>query len=112
MLLFDQNISFRIVRLLRDSFPGCTHISKQGLLDATDRQIWEHARQSGLAIVTFDQDYIELAAISGHPPKIILLRGGNTTTLRLAHVLRKHKERIMLFLHTEGEDVPAVLELA
>lgn len=60
MLLFDQNISFRIVRLLKDDYPGCAHISKQGLLGASDRKIWSHAKAKGSVVVTFDQDYIDL----------------------------------------------------
>ena len=56
MLLFDQNISFRIVRLLKDVYPGCVHLSRCGLTDADDAEIWRYARTHALAIVTFDQD--------------------------------------------------------
>jgi predicted nuclease of predicted toxin-antitoxin system len=35
-LLFDQNISFRIVNKLIDSFPDCKHVSHVGLMNSDD----------------------------------------------------------------------------
>ena len=66
MLLFDQKISWRIVRLLKDDYPGCIHLSKQGLMGASDRRIWSEARRKGFVVVTFDQDYIDLAGNLGN----------------------------------------------
>jgi predicted nuclease of predicted toxin-antitoxin system len=33
-LLFDQNISYRIVKKVSDKFSGCLHVSSCGLNDA------------------------------------------------------------------------------
>jgi len=63
MLLFDQNISFRIVRLLQEVYPGCIHLSRCGLTDAEDPEIWRYAGKHHLAIVTFDQDFIDIMAL-------------------------------------------------
>lgn len=73
MLLFDQNISFRVLGLISDIYPGSVQIRREGLDDASDRKIWTHAKRRGLAIVTFDQDYLgdrslARAATKGHPP--------------------------------------------
>lgn len=111
MLLFDQNISFRIVRLLKEVYPGCVHLSRCGLTDADDPDIWRYARKHDLAIVTFDQDYIDIAALRGKSPRVILLRAGNSSTLALAHLLRKHRERIMEFLAEDQTEAAAILEL-
>ena len=45
-LLFDQNISFRIVKKLNDSFPDCRHVSDCGLMETEDLEIWEYAKQN------------------------------------------------------------------
>lgn len=52
-LLFDQNISFRIVNKLIDSFPDCKHVSHFGLMDCEDPDIWQFARNQNYIIVTF-----------------------------------------------------------
>ena len=111
MLLFDQNISYRIVRLLKEAYPGCRHISKCGLVGASDRNIRAYAKRHQLAVVSFDQDHFELAALLGHPPKVILLRSRNSGTLAISHLLRKHRERILDCMNDESADSPSVLEL-
>lgn len=35
-LLFDQNISFRIINKLPDSFENSSHVKTEGLINATD----------------------------------------------------------------------------
>ena len=46
-LLFDENLSFRLISLLSDVFPDSVHVHKIGLGNASDENIWEHARQHG-----------------------------------------------------------------
>jgi predicted nuclease of predicted toxin-antitoxin system len=36
MLLFDQNLSFKLCRTLAGEFPGCQHVRDAGLSDADD----------------------------------------------------------------------------
>lgn len=62
-LLFDQNLSPKLVGLLADLFPGSTHVLTEGLDSADDRQIWEHARIHQLAIVSKDVDYNNLSVL-------------------------------------------------
>ncbi len=69
-ILFDQNICFRILCKLQ-SFPKAQHVSNLGLIDARDRAIWDYAVQNQFAIVTFDQDFFQMASLLGVPPKII-----------------------------------------
>lgn len=97
-LLFDQNISFRLVDKISGFFPEAQQVKQLGLTNATDREIWDFAKEKGYAIVTFDADFYELASVMGNPPKIIWLRTGNCTTDSLAKLLFERKEVIQDFL--------------
>jgi predicted nuclease of predicted toxin-antitoxin system len=44
-LLFDQNISYRVIKLVRADFPNSVHVSSIGLANATDRAIWNAAKK-------------------------------------------------------------------
>ena len=59
-LLFDQNISFRIMKVLHEKFSGSTHVKKEGLINASDKQIWDFAKSNEFTIVTQDSDFNEL----------------------------------------------------
>ncbi len=47
-LLFDQNLSFRLVRLLADIYPDSVHVRDLDLLEADDAAIWRHAAEHNL----------------------------------------------------------------
>ena len=49
-------------------------------------------------IVTFDSDFIDLATLKGTPPKIIWLRFGNSSNLKIANKLLSNKEVIESFI--------------
>jgi predicted nuclease of predicted toxin-antitoxin system len=66
-LLFDQNLSPKLVKRLADLFPGSSHMQLEGLDRASDDQIWDHARLNGFAIVTKDADYNNLSVLKGWP---------------------------------------------
>ena len=97
-LLFDQNISFRITKLVADNYPDAKHVSELGLENSTDSSIWEYAKSNGYSIVTFDSDFYDLSVVKGCPPKIIWLRIGNTCTSSIAKVLNEDWELIHAFL--------------
>jgi len=46
-LLFDQNISFRVVKGLETIFPLAKQIRELKLENSTDREIWEYAKREG-----------------------------------------------------------------
>lgn len=70
-LLFDQNISPKIVKQLEDIFPEAKQVRHLGLEDASDIQIFEYAKTHDFAVVTFDSDFVDLNVVKGFPPKII-----------------------------------------
>lgn len=86
-ILLDQNISFRVNRLLSDSFENVKQVKEIGLANASDVDIWSYAYSNNYTIVTFDSDFIDLAILKGSPPKIIWLRFGNSSNLKIANKL-------------------------
>ena len=49
-LLFDQNLSPKLVARLRDLFADSSHVKDCGLGTADDEVVWEYARSNGFAI--------------------------------------------------------------
>lgn len=86
-LLFDENLSPRLVDRVKELWPESTHIEALGLRGATDETIWEVARDQGYAIVSKDDDFRGLASVRGAPPKVVWLQVGNASTLRIAQIL-------------------------
>jgi predicted nuclease of predicted toxin-antitoxin system len=107
-LLFDQNLSFRLCRLLADVCPDASQVKLVGLEAADDGVIWAYAARHGFAIATLDADFADIAALRGAPPKVIWLRCGNQPTQVVAQLLRDHATQIEAFLKN---DEAACLEL-
>lgn len=59
----------------------------EGLLDATDRVIFEAARRVGAAVLTKDVDFVQLLERYGPPPRIVWLTCGNITNLDLRRLM-------------------------
>jgi predicted nuclease of predicted toxin-antitoxin system len=93
-LLFDQNLSPKLVDRLADMFAGSTHVWRIGLDEAADQVVWEFARTNGFTIVTKDADYRDLGTLLGHPPLVLWLRVGNCTTAQVEALLRLHESTI------------------
>lgn len=98
-LLFDQNISFRIVKSIQDNFPDSAQVRVLRLEEKSDFEIWSYAKMNDFTIVTFDADFYDFSNLYGHPPKIIWLRTGNTKTNNLANLLNSKAEIINIFFH-------------
>lgn len=107
-LLFDQNLSFRLVRELNGIFAECAQVARQGLANAHDQEVWQFAKDRDFILVSQDADFAEMALLRGPPPKVIWLRCGNRPTDFVADLLRRHRDSI----HQFGLDpVSACLEL-
>ena len=100
-LLLDQNISRKLVPALSELFPGTSHVFALDLQTASDEEVWNYAAAHEFAIVTQDSDFSERVAVYGHPPKVIWLRIGNTSTQVIESLLLMHKDDIAAF---EKED--------
>ncbi|MBK9215144.1 MAG: DUF5615 family PIN-like protein [Chloracidobacterium sp.] len=96
-LLFDHNLSPRLIRQLHDLFPGSAHVFELDMDRTSDREVRSFAANEGFAVVTKDADYGELHALLGGPPKVIWIRRGNCSTDTVEWVLRNHFEDICSF---------------
>ena len=110
-LLFDQNISFRILENISHLFLDAKQVRVLGLENASDTEIWEYAKKNNYCIVTFDSDFFDIASLKGHPPKIIWLRIGNTTTSNLEKVLISKSKIISDFISNPEFKEIACLEM-
>jgi len=97
-LLFDQNISHRILKLLPKEFSSSTSVKKEGLINAPDNQIWEFAKKSNYVIVTQDSDFNDLTSLYGFPPKTIWIRTGNIKTQAIINILTDNINEIEKFI--------------
>jgi len=96
-LLFDENISFRLVERLSIQFPGSTHVRAVGLSSGDDRSVWEFAHRNDFILVSKDSDFHQLSFLLGPPPKVVWVRIGNATTRRIEALLRSRKSDLMAF---------------
>jgi predicted nuclease of predicted toxin-antitoxin system len=97
-LLFDNNLSYKLVLQLAHLYPECSHIAALGLEAATDLEVWRYAQQHDCCLVTKDADFNDLLAAKGYPPKVLWIRLGNCTTAEIATLLRTHHETVNAFL--------------
>jgi predicted nuclease of predicted toxin-antitoxin system len=96
-LLFDQNISFRILKKLSDSFLDSSHVKNESLINASDLEIWEYAKRNEFTIVSQDSDFNDINLIKGFPPKIIWIKAGNINTKEIASLLNNQRFQIEEF---------------
>lgn len=95
--LFDENLSWRLVKRLADLYPACAHVNELGLERGADEAIWKRAAAEGFVIVSKDDDFRQRAMVYGAPPKTIWLRLGNASTAEIENVLRARAADIRTF---------------
>jgi predicted nuclease of predicted toxin-antitoxin system len=96
-LLFDHNLSPRLVDRLGNLYPNASHVSLVGLDRASDDAVWQYAQAHDYIILSKDADFTDLSVLRGFPPKVICLRIGNCTTGQIEAFLRAHHVTITLF---------------
>lgn len=97
MLLFDQNLSPRLVAQLVDSYPDIAHVRDLGPSMADDELVWEYAKRNGFAILSKDADFHQRSFLLGHPPKVVWIRLGNCSTADVLRLLKDRREHIEEF---------------
>ena len=103
-LLFDQNLSRKLINRLTDLFPDSSHVQFHALAEVNDSKIWEFAKNHDFCIVTQDADFPELSQLKGSPPKVIWLRCGNMPTSRVEIILLSSVEIIRQFMNNASLD--------
>ena len=107
-LLFDQNLSPRLVKQLKDIFPESVHVQDVGLDHSQDEDVWVFARENGFMVVTKDVDFSERSLVHGSPPKIVWIQRGNCSTKDLEKIIRQHCDDIKT-LHNDSQSSILVL---
>ena len=109
-LLFDENLSDRLVPALAELFPGSSHVKALGLMQRPDGDVWTFAKRNDFVIVTKDTDFLARSILEGAPPKVLLLRLGNGPTTAVRGLLRAKRTAIEEFALRVG-DGALVLDL-
>jgi predicted nuclease of predicted toxin-antitoxin system len=89
-LLIDENLPASLASILP---VDCSHASEL-CEQATDRQIWDHARARDSVILTRDTDFFDRLMLDGPPPKVIWVRLGNLRRRDLEGLLLRRWSQI------------------
>lgn len=103
-LLLDHNLSPRLVRVLAEVYPQCTHVYELGMERASDTELWLYAAENGLTIISKDADFHQRSLAFGSPPKVVWLRIGNCSVAESAVVLRERYVSIRHFVEESTAD--------
>ncbi len=101
-LLFDENLSRKLVKALARIYPGSAHVATCGLEKAPDTAVWNYAKEHGLAIVTKDTEFHQRCFLYGPPPKVVWIRLGNCATKTVETLLRVRAADIKAFGADKG----------
>ena len=93
-LLFDQNLSQKLVKSLSNVFPNSNHVFPLGLGEAEDTKVWQYAKENNFTLVTKDADFGDLSILRGFPPKVVWIRRGNCKTSDIENLLREKADAI------------------
>ena len=87
----DAQLPPALARFLAQRGHEASHIFDSELLSASDRDIWEHAANSGAVLITKDEDFVTMGAFQTGGPPIVWVRLGNTTN----RILLKYFETML-----------------
>src|SRR5450830_1130941 len=94
-LLLDENLSRRLVPFLQHDYPDSSQVVLLGMESASDKEVWQRAKDDGYVIVTRDADFQELSLVWGQPPKVIRLKTLNQSRAATLKVLLENREVII-----------------
>ena len=109
-LLLDENLSRRLVPFLQHDYPGSNQVVLLGMESASDKEVWQKAREDGYVIDTRGADFQELSLVWGQPPKVIRLKTMNQSRAATLKVLTENRDAIADAL--VGNDLASVEILA
>ena len=104
-LLFDQNLSPKLVSIFSINFENCQHLQEIGFGELDDLLVWEYAKTNGYTIVSKDSDFNNLVSYFGFPPKVIWLRRGNCSTKTIIEILNQNLDIIKAFISDDGNGI-------
>jgi predicted nuclease of predicted toxin-antitoxin system len=93
--LFDQNLAPRLAGDLADIFPESAHVQDLGMTRASDREIWDHAKEAGFVVVSKDNDFPQMNFVFRRPSEGHLIRGGNCSVEETGRIPRSTRLECM-----------------
>ncbi len=96
-LLFDENLSQRLLQPLTDLFPGSEHIRNLASTGTSDRLLWDLSRTGPFILTTRDEDFVGMSVLRGAPPKVVWLNVGKSRNAVIAALLQTHASDIERF---------------
>ena len=93
-LLLDENLSRRLVPFLQHEYPDSSQVVLLGMESASDKDVWQRARDESYVIVTRDADFQELSLVWGQPPKVIRLKALNQSRAATLKILLENRTLI------------------
>ncbi len=86
--LADMGVSIRVVEWLRRQGHDCTHLRDEGMHRVPNGEIFAKAASEGRAVLTFDLDFGEIAALTaGIRASVIVFRLRNARTTQVVERL-------------------------
>jgi predicted nuclease of predicted toxin-antitoxin system len=83
IFLVDANLPPGLVAWLRERGHQASHVADRPGVRASDRTIFDLAREEGFVIVTKDEDFSALATLAAESAPVVWLRIGNATNASL-----------------------------
>ena len=96
-LLFDENLSERLLQPLAELFPDSEHIRNLTSTGASDRLLWDLARTSRFILTTRDEDFVGMSVLQKAPPKVLWLNVGRSRNAVIAALVQSHAADIERF---------------
>lgn len=93
-LLFDENLSPKLVDALADIYPDSAHVDRIGLGGGTDDDVWLYAKENGFVLVSKDSDFYDKSFLQGYPPKVVWKRRGNCLNRQIQLLPRNKADEI------------------
>jgi predicted nuclease of predicted toxin-antitoxin system len=100
-LLFDQNLSHRLVEMLAPLYPDSSHVRSFGLQNADDEVISELARRQNFTRVSRDSEFHQRSFLFGFLPKIIWFGSAIALPARLRRCCRCTKKTFAVSARTK-----------
>jgi len=105
-ILFDENLSWRMIKQLTPFFTEVVHASELKIIQpANDISIWNYAKKNGFTIISKDDDFEKIVLLSKAPPKLIYLKTYNLDTKKLVNLILENKDKIIEFVNSDQNDI-------
>jgi predicted nuclease of predicted toxin-antitoxin system len=105
-LLLDENLSWRMIKMLESISEEIIHVSNLKITQPSDDiSIWNYAKKNGFTIISKDDDFEKIVLMRKAPPKLIYLKTYNLDTKKLVDLMIENKDKIIEFVNSNDNDI-------